>query len=134
MSWDESFADRYEEWAVDTRDRLHLLYVDVLRLSQRWRLLAAVEPTDEQAHLALIAEMTSRGDQHSALRQFERLEQALRQELGVAPSPAAIRLRDQIAHAAASSGPHSSSPIMIGRIVAPMFSVQPSRSAKSMST
>jgi two-component SAPR family response regulator len=37
--------DPYEDWAIDTRDRMHLLYLDVLRLGRRWQLLAAADPT-----------------------------------------------------------------------------------------
>ena len=58
----------------------------VLRLAQRWETLAAVEPGDEQAHLALIRRLADAGDRRAALRQFERLERGLRRELGVAPS------------------------------------------------
>jgi DNA-binding SARP family transcriptional activator len=88
--------DPYEPWAQEVRDRLHLLYVDVLRLCGRWQVLSAVEPTDEEAHLKLIAALARRGERRAALRQFERLERALAKELGVAPSPAAIRLRTRL--------------------------------------
>ena len=88
--------DPYAQWALDERVRLHRLYVDVLRLAKRWVALTGVDPTDEEAHLQVISEMSARGDQRSALRQFERLERALRQELGVGPSPAAIAVRAKI--------------------------------------
>jgi DNA-binding SARP family transcriptional activator/tetratricopeptide (TPR) repeat protein len=117
--------DPYEDWAIDTRDRMHLLYLDVLRLGRRWQLLAAADPTDEQAHLALIAEMTQRGDRHSALRQFERLERALRRELGVTPSDRALSLRDELAREADTAvtvsprpvddARHSALPTLVGR-------------------
>jgi len=58
--------------------------------------LTTVDPTDEEAHLRLITELARRGERRSALRQFERLERALRQELGVAPSPTAAKLRAQL--------------------------------------
>src|SRR6478736_3635303 len=86
--------DPYESWAQDVRDRLRLLYLDVLRLAGRWEVLTLVEPADERAHLELIAALARRGDRRAALRQFERLERALRSELGVAPSRAAERLRE----------------------------------------
>ena len=88
--------DRYESWALDARDRLHLLYLDVLRLGRRWDLLADLDPTDEEAHLALITDMRERGDHRSAMRQFERLERALRRGLGVAPSTRVVRLRRRL--------------------------------------
>jgi DNA-binding SARP family transcriptional activator len=104
--------DRYEAWAQDKRDRLHLLYLDLLRLAARWDMLTRVDPTDEEAHLRLITELMQRGQRRAALRQFERLEQALRQELGVAPSRAAAKLRAQL-RAAELSSPAASS--LVGR-------------------
>ncbi len=62
-----------------------------------------MDPTDEEAHLRLITELSGRGDRRSALRQFERLERALRQELGVAPSPAAVTLRARLQEAEGAS-------------------------------
>ena len=94
--------DPYESWAQDVRDRLRLLYFDLLRLAGRWEVLTTVDPADERAHLELIAALARRGDRRAALRQFERLERALRAELGVAPSRAAERLRDQLLDAEAA--------------------------------
>ncbi len=91
--------DPYAQWALDERDRLHRLYVDVLRLAKRWAVLTAVDPTDEEAHLRVISDMSARGELRSALRQFERLERALRQELGVGPSGAAIAVRTKLQQA-----------------------------------
>jgi DNA-binding SARP family transcriptional activator len=88
--------DLYESWAEAARDRLRLLYLQVLRLAERWEALTAADPGDEQAHLALIRRLAESGDQRSAVRQFERLERGLRRELGVAPSAAALRLRDEL--------------------------------------
>jgi DNA-binding SARP family transcriptional activator/tetratricopeptide (TPR) repeat protein len=102
--------DRYEPWVEDGRDRLHLLYLDVLRLAGRWDQLARVDPTDEEAHLHLITELIHRGQRRAALRQFERLERALRQELGVAPSAAAAKLRAQLRTAEPTLTQPSASP------------------------
>jgi DNA-binding SARP family transcriptional activator len=88
--------DLYEPWTEQARDRLRLLHLDVLRLAGRWEALAAADPTDEQAHLTLMRMLADVGDGRSALRQFERLERELSRELGVAPSQAAIRLRDSL--------------------------------------
>ena len=88
--------DPYESWAQDVRDRLRMLYLDVLRLAGRWEVLTVVDPADERAHLELIAALARRGDRRAALRQFERLERALRAELGVAPSRAAEKLRERL--------------------------------------
>ena len=53
------------------------------------------------------------GDRHAALRQFERLDKALRRELGVAPGRAAVELRDRLLadHDVAPSPPDE----MVGR-------------------
>ena len=88
--------DPYAEWAEQARDRLRLSYLDVLRLAGRWEQLLAVEPADEQAHLALISRLARDGDRRGALRQFERLELALRRELGVRPSREAVALRTRL--------------------------------------
>ena len=85
--------DPYDEWAQDNRERLRMLYLDSLRLANRWEVLTTVDPTDEQAHLKVITALARRGERRAALRQFERLERALRTELGVAPSRAAVGIR-----------------------------------------
>ena len=88
--------DLYEPWTEEPRDRLRLLYLQMLRLAGRWGAVTDADPADEPAHLALIRSLAGAGDRRSALRQFERLERGLRRELGVAPSPEALRLRDEL--------------------------------------
>jgi DNA-binding SARP family transcriptional activator len=88
--------DLYDSWTEAPRDRLRLRYLQVLRLAERWELLAAADPGDEHAHLALVRRLAQSGDRRAAMRQFERLERALRRELGVAPSATALRLRDEL--------------------------------------
>ena len=115
--------DPYEPWAMDARERLHLRYLDVLRVAGRWDLLTALEPTDEEAHLRLIAELSDKGDTRGALRQFERLERALRRELGVAPSPAATKLRTRLLESdivvpsprSPDGSPNPAAPMLFGR-------------------
>ncbi|HET8983812.1 MAG TPA: AAA family ATPase, partial [Pedococcus sp.] len=51
------------------------------------------DPTDEEAHLAVARASADKGDVRTALRQLERMDQALRRELGTAPSPAAEAVR-----------------------------------------
>ena len=109
--------DPYESWAQDVRDRLRMLYLDVLRLAGRWEVLTAVDPADERAHLELIAALARRGDRRAALRQFERLERALRAELGVAPSRTAETLRERLLaeeSAGSASGAQRSSAVPAG--------------------
>ena len=83
--------DPYEPWAEDARDRLRLLYLDVLRLCGP--LGGAARPSTRPTRKLIcnvIARWLAQANRRAALRQFERLERALRQELGVAPSPAAV--------------------------------------------
>ncbi len=58
--------------------------------------MAELDPADEQAHLALMRRQAANGERHAALRQFDRLDRALRQELGIAPGPEATALRDRL--------------------------------------
>src|SRR5689334_4137225 len=89
-------GDRYEEWAGARRDQLRRQYLELLRLDGRWELVAELDPADEHAHLALMRRHAANGDRHAALRQFDRLDRALRTELGVGPGPEATALRDQL--------------------------------------
>lgn len=95
--------DLYEPWTEEARERLRVLHLDVLRLAERWDEVAAADPADEEAHVQLARRLADAGDRPAALRQFERLERALRQELGVGLSREAARLRDFLLgfHAAA---------------------------------
>jgi hypothetical protein len=97
--------DPYESWTEDARDAIGLLHLDLLRLAGRWEDVLREDPTDEQAHLAIIQVSADSGDVRGALRQFERMDQALRHELGTSPSPEAQRLRARLeAQAPAGEG------------------------------
>jgi DNA-binding SARP family transcriptional activator len=87
--------DRYEDWADAARDHLADLHRQLLRLGERWDELVVLDPGDEHAHLELMRRHLAAGDRHAALRQFERLDRALRHELGVAPGEEAMRLRER---------------------------------------
>ncbi|HEY7045732.1 MAG TPA: AAA family ATPase [Jatrophihabitantaceae bacterium] len=88
--------DLYAPWTEDARYRLGQLHLDLLRRAGRWDAVLHEQPADEQAHLALMQTRADRGDVRGALRQYERMDQALRRELGTVPSPDAQRLRDRI--------------------------------------
>ena len=88
--------DRFELWAEDRREQLRLRRLDLLRLAGRWADVLELDPADEAAHLALIRRHADAGDRHAALRQFERLADALRRDLGISPSLEAQQLRDRI--------------------------------------
>jgi DNA-binding SARP family transcriptional activator len=85
--------DLFEPWTESERDSVRRLYVDVLRAGRQWDDVLRWEPADEQAHLELMRAAVAHGDRHGALRQFERLEQALAGELGISPGPEAVALR-----------------------------------------
>ncbi len=89
-------ADPYEPWAHEVRERHALLRTRLLRQAERWDQVLVADPADEEAHLALMRRHVRDGDRSAALRQFERMDRALRSELGVGPSPAAVRLREQV--------------------------------------
>jgi DNA-binding SARP family transcriptional activator/tetratricopeptide (TPR) repeat protein len=88
--------DLYEPWTEEARDTFRLLHLDLLRLAGRWEDLLREEPADEEAHLALIRASVDREDVRGALRQFERMDQALRRDLGTAPSAEAQQLRARL--------------------------------------
>jgi DNA-binding SARP family transcriptional activator/tetratricopeptide (TPR) repeat protein len=88
--------DPYEPWATAVRDVVHTLRLDLLRLAERWGDVVHEEPTDEEAHLALARGYADRGDVRAALRQLERMQQALGRELGTTPSSAALALRARL--------------------------------------
>jgi DNA-binding SARP family transcriptional activator len=88
--------DRYEPWLEDHRDRLEELHRELLRRAGCWEDLARADPTDEESNLAVARRLADSGDRRGALRQLERLERALRGELGVIPGPAVTSLRTEL--------------------------------------
>ena len=89
-------AEVYAEWAREPRERLLALRYRLLGRARRWRQMIELDPADEQPHLELMRELARAGDRSGALDEFDRLERALRRELGTAPSVEARRLRDQL--------------------------------------
>ncbi len=91
--------DGYEEWAQGPRERLRLLYLDVLRRAGLWERVIAEEPTDEAAHQALMRLYAETGNRSAALTQFHLLKEVLARDLGLAPSSESIALYREIAGA-----------------------------------
>ncbi len=87
--------DRYANWANGARDRLRLRYIKLLKRAETWEAVLEVDPTDEDAHRALIRAYIDAGNRHAAMRQFERLREALRADLGVGPGPKSVELYDE---------------------------------------
>jgi DNA-binding SARP family transcriptional activator/tetratricopeptide (TPR) repeat protein len=92
--------DRYEDWAAAPRERLRARYLAALRRAGEWERLVEEEPTDEEAHRALIRGWLDRGNHHAAMRQFTRLRDVLARELGVRPSTETLALWSAIEAAA----------------------------------
>ena len=84
--------DRYEDWAADRRELLHLRRLDVLRVAGEWRELAELDPTHEAAHVELMQRHLDAGDGAAAIRQYEQLARVLERDLGVEPGEAAQRV------------------------------------------
>ena len=107
--------DRYESWAEPTRDRLHLLHLRLLRQAHHWADLVEADPTDVEAHLAIMREHAARGDRRAALRQYERMERAMHGELGLGPSEEAVALRDSLLGGLAEPMPAEETTVLVGR-------------------
>jgi DNA-binding SARP family transcriptional activator len=93
-------GDRYEAWAADRRELLHLRRLDVLRVAGEWRELAELDQTDEEANVHLMRRHLAAGDSAAAIRQYEHLERTLERELDAAPGSAARRARLEAGHLA----------------------------------
>ena len=107
--------DPYEPWSHARRETVRALHLDLLRQAGRWDDVLAEEPADEQAHLALARHGADRGDVRGALRQLERMDQALRRELGTTPSPEAAELRSQLEQKVARPAVRSTGNRLFGR-------------------
>lgn len=100
----------YEAWTEPARERLHALFIALLRGSAQWERLARLEPTDEPAHRELMAHELAQGNRAAAVRWYALLSEALQRELGVVPS------RDtQALYGRCVEGMQPASPISIGR-------------------
>lgn len=123
-------AAEFERWAEEQRQRLHLLFVGVLRQMagqaeqqrdygnalQWWRRLAAIEPANASAALGVMQALAATGDRAAALKHFQVHEALLRREYNVEAEPAvralASRLRtgDTIQAEASVTPPDDESP------------------------
>jgi DNA-binding SARP family transcriptional activator len=98
--------DRYEDWAIGPRDELHLEYLalleeqagllesrgDVAGATRAVRLLIAADPLREEASVRLMRLFALAGRRADAMRQYERLREALGRE----PGPDAQRLYEEV--------------------------------------
>jgi DNA-binding SARP family transcriptional activator/predicted negative regulator of RcsB-dependent stress response len=88
--------DRYESWTAEPRERLRRRLLDVLRSGALWERLAEEDPTDEEAARTLMRAHLDDGERREAIRRFERLREALRDQLGVGPDPNTVSLYEEV--------------------------------------
>jgi DNA-binding SARP family transcriptional activator len=89
-------ADRYEPWAIAARDRLRDRYVACLKGAGMWDGVLEVDPADDEAHRALMQGHFEAGRRREALRQFDRMREALREFMGVGPDRDTIALYERV--------------------------------------
>ena len=87
--------DRYIEWTEEPRERLRQLYTQVLKSAGLWEQLLAVDPTDEAAQRALMQAALDAGNRGEVIRQFHRLRERLRLDLGVGPAAATVAIYER---------------------------------------
>ena len=87
--------DPYAEWAFEPRERLRLRHLQLLKLAGNWEAVLEVDPSDEEAHRALMQGAIDAGNRQAALRQFARLRDSLHADLGVGPDRRSVELYEQ---------------------------------------
>jgi DNA-binding SARP family transcriptional activator/tetratricopeptide (TPR) repeat protein len=100
-------SDRYEPWVEPHADRLRNLFLGLLRTTEQWERLVSANPIDEQAHREVMKQHLREGRRAEAYLQFESLRKALREELGVGPDPATVRVYEEVL---AREGPAAGDP------------------------
>ena len=100
-------ADRYETWSEEPRRRAQARYVALLKGGEEWERVLELDETDEEAHRALMQVHLDVGNRREAIRQFERLRDALREHIGVGPDSATVELYEKVL---ALEGPEARSP------------------------
>jgi DNA-binding SARP family transcriptional activator len=99
--------DRYAPWAQEPRERLHALYLRLLKDAGLWERVLDLDAADEDAHRALMRRAMDAGDRNAAVRQFERLRMHLRADLGAGPDRESVALYER---AIAMAGPAADLP------------------------
>jgi predicted ATPase/DNA-binding SARP family transcriptional activator/DNA-binding CsgD family transcriptional regulator len=117
--------DRYEAWAEERRAQLRGMYLSLLlevaRLYEERKefgeaiealgRVVAEDPMHEGAHVGLMRLYALLGRRREALRQYERLREALLREFGAEPEAASVRLQEEIW---AGTFPPAHSPLAAG--------------------
>lgn len=87
--------DRYAAWTEQPREQLRQLYARVLRAGALWDKLVALEPTNEEAQRALMQAALDSGNRGEVIRQFQRLRERLRIDLGVGPAASTVAIYER---------------------------------------
>ena len=107
---DDLLPGYYQDWILFERERLqnmYLLMLDKLIVYLQFRgeyevaqgygaIILRYDPARERTHRQLMHLYSLAGDRTSALRQFERCAQSLKQELGVKPERKTVELYERI--------------------------------------
>jgi len=102
--------DPYAEWALEHKDRLRLLAVEILsRLVEIYagrheygsasmlaRRILTIDPCNEQMHLRLMRCYARCGQRHLAMRQYHQMAETLWESLRVRPPAEATALYEQL--------------------------------------
>ena len=88
--------DINEAWSDEPRRRLRSRYEQALREACRWEDVLRLDRADEQAHVELLRAAVLAGDRVAALRRYDEMVRLLDADLGVAPSPEAVALRERV--------------------------------------
>jgi DNA-binding SARP family transcriptional activator len=94
--------DRYAEWAQPHRERIAALRLDLLRRAGRWQDVLELDGSDEQACRAVMQKHLDASQRQAAIRQFQRLRDVMRVDLGVSPELATVALFEQAVAGAAA--------------------------------
>lgn len=111
--------DWYDDWVVPKREHYRNLYLNtLLRLTEGFRsrgqyenavrsaqMVLLNDPSSERAHQHLMFCYVALGNRSAALRQYEECEHILRDDLGVRPMPATVRLYERIKESVAEHKP-----------------------------
>jgi DNA-binding SARP family transcriptional activator/tetratricopeptide (TPR) repeat protein len=125
--------DRFEPWTEERRERLRSRFARLLQeraveleaagdlrgatvVGER---LAAADPLNEQAVVALMRVYALAGQRHLALGWFRQLEARLAGELGVAPGTEARRLQEEVASGRFPPAPEPAAPAATPPAAAP---------------
>jgi DNA-binding SARP family transcriptional activator len=87
--------DRYVAWTDEPRERLRQLHTRVLRIAGLWDRLLETDPTDEEAQRAVMQAALDAGNRGEVIRQFQRLRERLRTDMGVGPAKATVAIYEK---------------------------------------